>query len=378
MTAQEAGVARVLYEPSQRFGDFILVVYAVPHSGNYPPGFEAITEWFVNNPGYKDGRFTIMHLPPFSMLLTVLASKLFQILSPMLVFFVLTIALVVSFFSTLRTKTGAAIAYTAILSYPVAFMIDRGNLYAGLCGACLVAALVRRKTDAVGIMLFAVALNIRPNALPVLLPLLIAHRNIDWRFGLRVGIAAVALGVASAIMAHALYPEYTLSSFRHGMSLYLKGTLDSPLMLAFGSSAYSALYAMGFPSLVLGTVLAGTLASVAIIVRYFGELDAGNFTFICVSAYALGSAVFVDYHMIVFIAPLIMSEDKTTKLASLLLLIPKSYFLINYNPSKIETHYTTTQVLTNPAIMILVSGFILIAGALNYLRKSANGAPASV
>ena len=254
--AQEFSLARVFFEERERFTDFILVVYAVPHGFSLPLGFESISEFFAHHPGYRNGRFTIMHLPPFSMLLTVLTSKLFQFISPTILFIIFSVVLMLWLFAIVRRTAPAPIAYVATLSYPVAFMIDRGNLYAGLCGVCLVAALVRRKADFVGVILFAVALNVRPNVLPMLLPLLIYHRRINWRFGVEVGLATLMLGVISAILAHALYSEYTVSSFRHGMDLYLKGTLESPLMLAFGSSAYSALYALGIPSLVARTVLA--------------------------------------------------------------------------------------------------------------------------
>lgn len=289
LTAHHIGSASIFFEPVARFSDFFEVVYAIPREGGFhPPSFDVISQHFAASSGYNGDRFTIMHLAPFSMLLTVIWSELFTIMSPVVLFWILSLALVLGLFSVIRKKAPAPLAFLAVISYPVAFMLDRGNLYAGLCGLCLVAALLRRKADWTAAILFAVALNIRPNALPMLLPFIVLHKAIDWRFGVMAASATAILGIFSALAANFLYPAYTLSSFQHGMDLYVKGTLNSPVMLAYGSSIYSALFTLGSPSIVAATILTGLLALLAILSRLLAGLEDADFTFICAAVMALG------------------------------------------------------------------------------------------
>lgn len=363
IVGQNLGFARIFFEAHDRFADFIVVVFAVPHGEAYPPFFEAITRYYAANTNYLSGSMTIYHLPPFSMLLTVLASKLFTHVSPVIIYLVLSCVLVASLFRSVRSVAPAPLAFAAIISYPVVFMLDRGNLYAGLCGACLVAALVRGRADWVAAILLAIALNIRPNVAPMVLPLLVLYRSINWRFGFRVGFLAIGIGLVSAFAAHALYPEYTLTNFHRGMDLYLKGTLNSEVMLAFGSSLYSALFVLGSPSILAAATTAVIIGAGGVLVRLFGDLNDGDFIFVCASVMALGSAVFVDYHMIVFIVPLIMAKNRITFFASFLLLLPKGFGPVGY---------LTTQVLVNPAIMIVVSPVLILSAVRLGARRPAH------
>ena len=92
------------------------------------------------------------------------------------------------------------------------------------------------------------------------------------------------------------------------------------------------------------------LFAVGIIVRRRGAIDDGQFAFICCATSALLTPVFGDYHLLIFVAPLIMARDRVTFAGSLLMLVPKSIAMVGGY---------SVQVLLNPVIMLVTLVIIL-------------------
>jgi hypothetical protein len=98
------------------------------------------------------------------------------------------------------------------------------------------------------------------------------------------------------------------------------------------------------------------------------KIGYGDFVFICTAATALATTVFADYHLLVFVAPLVLARGWTVRAACLLLLAPKGYWLIVDN--------LTVQVALNPMIMLCATALILGRAAL--LGHDRNGAGAEL
>jgi len=326
------------------WADFLKVILALPgpevHSG--PLNF--IVQRYLESRDYK-GPVGLDHLPPLSMLLSLILRWSFAFVSPVVEFFALcglfmvSLALIVFF----RTRD-AFWAFAALVSYPALFILYRGNLYAGLCGLCLVAALLRRKPDWTAALLFAVALNIRPNAAPCVLPLLLLP---DWKsFCFRLVLPTGAIFLISFAGANAIDPSYTLASFA-GLGSYAKVLVAEGSGVAFGSSLYGAFYALGWRGhYLVPTALALLPLPFAMWAFVRRRMTYAAFVFVCVAVMAMFSTVFADYHLIAFIAPLLLADSFALALPSLLLLAPKGVAMIGP---------FTIQVVINPAVMFVAS-----------------------
>lgn len=346
------------------WADFLKVILALPgpevHSG--PLNF--IVQRYLESRDYK-GPVGLDHLPPLSMLLSLVLRWSFAFVSPVVEFFALcglfmvSLALVVFF----RTRD-AFWVFAALVSYPVLFILYRGNLYAGLCGLCLVAALLRGMPDWTGALLFAVALNIHPNTVFCVLPLLL----LDWpRFGFRLAPLTVALFLAGLAGANAIDASYTVASFITDLGRYTETFVAEGSGVAFGSSLYGAFYALGWRGhYLVPTVLALLPLPFAMWAFKRKRMTYAAFVFVCVAVMAMSSTVFADYHLIAFIAPLVLADSFALALPSLLLLAPKGFAMIGP---------FTVQVLINPALMLVASAAVTLLALRQGMRHKATTGP---
>jgi hypothetical protein len=290
-----------------------------------------------------------------------------------------------------------AMGVVTIIAYPVLFAIDRGHLFSLVCGTALVAGTLRSlklgRADAVSILLFAVALNIRPNAGLIPLALFLFRRGWRFRDMVALGLATVALFLAALGTAHAIYPEYHLASWLKGLSDYSKLYIVRDFGQSFNSSLFGALRALfGFQpwayTVPLYVALGMFLATCMLAWR--NALPDVALIFLTLSAYALGSQVFGDYHLIVFLIPVVMLaagakvDSATTRailVASCLMLIPKNYIFQVDDEGMLEWSW---QVVINPLILLRFSvpllwrGFRGVGGAQTEAAELPPGSPAAI
>jgi hypothetical protein len=272
----------------------------------------------------------------------------FSLVSPLILGVTLSTAFVMALLTIVERHTRTwTWAFVAVLSYPAIYLLDRGNLFAAVSGTCAVAALLRRRADWIGAVLFAIAVNVRPNLVICALPLLF----LDWRFAIKAGALASSILVASFIAAHLIDPNYTVSAFLAGLKLYNDYTLAAGRGVAFGSSLWGAAAALGsphWPGIISALPL--LLLVPMLYAAWTKRLSYGDQAFICAAVSALSTPVFADYHLLIFVAPLLLEDANLASIiASLLMLLPKGFGTADA---------TTPQVVLNP--LILLTGVVVV------------------
>lgn len=316
----------------------------------------------------------------------------------------------------------AAVAVFVTLSYPALFVFFRGNMGAGwtslLITAFLLAVFLRKAASFPVLLSLAIAANCRPNALIFALALPLA-------FGIRrslkplfiVGALGAGILGGSFALDHWIYPAYTLPHILRGLELYRKGWVVG----MDGDGGNSSLLAMlkNYNSLVQDFNRAWVLAAIVLLLilglyllrRFpqgrnwsllmllplvyflaaaFSEVPPGAFPFyyggcgviaaiaavglwqsrerlriapfVLTALYALLCPVFGDYHLLTFLAPLLLvclEESPATAnrgaqviiaATSLLMLAPKNY--IYFSEFASWKSQLSLQTIVNPLLLI--------------------------
>lgn len=353
------------FDSADRAADFLKVALALP--GPLPasgsPGFDRLVNFYATSRDYR-GELGVLHHMPLSIMGFLTARYLFAIINPVILFLTLTAAFLTALCLVVRRYTGNVVwALVVMCSFPILYLVDRGNLNSALTGLCIITALLRRKPDWIAVILLALALNARPNALFCALPLVL----IDWRFAARLCLVGLAIMLVSFTVSHAIDPGYTVASSRANLAVYVDWYVTNGRGILHGSSLYGALYALGYPHryflpglIGLGLLLPATLLHLR------QRLDYSSFVFVCCAVTAMTTAVFADYHLVIFLVPLILSRDPTTFVASLLLLAPVPFGMNDHD---------TLRVVLNPAIMVAATVGIIARSLLvaPHDRKFADG-----
>lgn len=268
---------------------------------------------------------------------------------------------------------------TLFFSFPFLCVLTRGNqgsLTTGISLILFIFLVCKTERHILAAVLFALAVNIRPNAL-VLAPLLFC-------FGPRrfVTSALVFVFAASAFFCVAykidqiLYPGYNLTVFREAVHHYYVMYVVEYLGNAGNNSAFGAFkliylylgHTHGWlhPRLfdLVNRMLAVSFALFAIwgwILFGYNKLSRFEFAYVCVAVYVLASSVFGTYHLIVFaIFPLLLCRDRNSRrfdlldlvilFSSVFVLIPKVYFLVRS---------VSPDAVLNPVVLLITSFLVL-------------------
>jgi hypothetical protein len=201
-----------------------------------------------------------------------------------------------------------------------------------------------------------------------------------------VGLASAGLFVGGLAVAHQIYPAYTFDSFLAGLRDYGKGYAGGDIGYPNGSSFYGMLRApFGYGAWMLAPpfFVGGLLLAAAILEARQGALRPAECLFVTLCAYTLGSHVFADYHLLVFIIPLVLvarekgSLDRSgwaIALASSLMLAPKNFvFQVHDNIA------WSWQVIANPLILLAASAMVLVTARrrASSAKIQADGVPAA-
>ena len=354
------GPNSISFDSRDRGGDFLKVLLWLPG----PPPVSGLLEGLVSRFGILTVHYDeigLFHLPPFSMLLALLTRQLFGVIGPgtvyllFLALFLLTVAAVV-----FRATDDLKWVLVAMLSYPLICVVDRGNLFSGLCSICILLALLRPKADWATAFLLAIAINLRPNTGLMAIPLLL----IDWRLCRRLVLSSLILFVVGLAGSNQLFPDYTLEAFQGGLERYARAYVLDGAGVQFGSSLYGATFALGRPALLASTVISLVPVPLALYAHSKGRLAFDELLFICAAVTTLATAIFADYHLLIFLAPAILAKSRMVFWASVLMLAPKGLWM--WGPF-------TAQVILNPLILITACAVILVGS----LRAEDSSAPRS-
>ena len=173
---------------------------------------------------------------------------------------------------------------------------------------------------------------------------------LDWRFAYRTGITAVAIASASALAAHALFRDYTVANFLHALQLYASGYSQGGEGVPFGSSLFGAGYLLGMPYVLPATVLGMSPLAPALLLFHHRKMEYAELVFVCAAVTGMATTVFGDYHLLVFLVPLILAQNWRVAVPSILLLAPKGWWLVGK---------ASVQAILNPLIMLSASWWLI-------------------
>jgi hypothetical protein len=367
--------------PTDRFADFFKLAFSYPGAPIHP----AASSWGVNDllahhlaevKLYEGTNVNHFHEPPVPTLLAVGARWLMALVDPVLLFLGLLVAAFAALFATVlgvsrARRAGAAFATASILSYPAMLAIDRGHFFSLICASLMIAATfrtLRGKADGWTILMFAIALNLRPNMGIVPSVLFFGKQGLSFRNAMWLGIATILFFIGTMAVVHQVYPAYSYATFLKGLGQYGMAYAGGENGYSNGSSLYGMIraplgYAWWMPFIPF--IVAALLLAPTILESRQGHLRQSECLFLALCAYVFGSHVFADYHLLGFIIPLILvaREDGpldmsawTIVLASSLMLAPKNFIF--------EFHGNTAwswQVVANPLILLAASAVVLWA-----------------
>ncbi len=336
------------------------------------PILHAREHWY--QPGMSN-----LHSPPMIMSFFLVNLAAMKWVNPAICFYLVYLALL-GYWWRLASRY-ARDAYEAALwialllvSYPTLVMIIRGNIMAGITATCIIHSMLlcaRGRAPVLAAFLLAVAVNFRPNAIVFAVPLLLLQHREYLKAGLTLGVAGAVVFAAALLLAHHLHPQYDLAAFRDGLALYYQRYVIEDYGLENGSSLYGALKLLvgGYrPGLdLLACIPSAVLAITGAWLYLLRRMPPGALVFVYAAVYALGSAVFADYHLMVFLAvPLVIAGyrgdaplpalDRMAVIGACLVLVPKNYVYVN--------EVVSLQVLLNPLILLFASSFCILYAVL--------------
>jgi len=378
-----------LFSPNDLFADYYKVLFSYPSaSGIQINGASKLStlllSYLNNNPyhgveGLVSGTLTHFHLTPFSTLFSLINLQLMRYISPQSLFFLLILVFFIGVYLLIVKITCSKFErllwfLSVLICYPTLFIITRGNIFAGITSLALIGYLVfvsQNKNKYFALFMLAIAVNIRPNAIIFILALLLGKSRPKISSVLVFFAMAGCIFFSSLYLSNFLYPDYTLTNFLAGLKIYhashvfgngglaYGSSLFGPLKVVFGATSTTEIFAM---------LIAILLLVPAVWLRIGNKISNSSFIFIICSCYVLGSSVFADYHLGIFLAPLILhyldGKEKPTMnlqlsdkaeyaliyLGSVFMLIPKNYIFYRG---------ISAQVVLNPIALLLVSTAIL-------------------
>lgn len=380
-----------LWKPTDNFGDFFSLLSTYPGAERAWPstreGLYAIlpthpVSLTVTGPA---AAVTHFHMTPFSTLLSLGAVAALKAVDPVVMFLVLLLALLTWWILLVRRRSesrGEMIAWACLgaISYPTLFMVTRGNLHAGLTAMLAIHALLlglQRRNPLLAALLLAAAVNIRPNAILLALPLIAFYWPRKWLFMGGLALSGWTILLSSLLISNIAYPAYSLSTFIAGLKTYSEIYVVGDWGLQYGSSlfgAFRAVFHIYHPLIVTAAsavalaVIAGGLAA-----WHHKRIDDALLLFLSLAGYCLGSAVFGDYHLMIFlVVPLALAGQSPTSLdwspakvwpialaCTSLILGPKNYIFQGALERPISA-----QVILNPTLLLAASIIILRAAFL--------------
>ena len=346
------GNGRILFYETDRFADFIKHTMSFPGGAIRSTIYPELIEHFQSDIEIFSRVFGHFHNMPETVLLTLAVRPLFTAFDPIALYVVFASLCTVTWASVchrhVEAEVRAAALGLALANYPLLLMLDRGNLFAGITAVCLAAALLRRRQDWLATVLIAVAVNIRPNAVVVVLPLLVWDRP-TFVFVARTFLFGVVGGFGSLGIDHVIYPAYSLKSWLGGLKLYNDSYALGRYGMEYGSSLWGALRHV-LP-MTGGNVALCTLAGLTPFVLAWiwrQRLSYAASCFLVIASCTLSTAVFADYHLLTFVVPVLLLRRGDSAFWPILLgacwvLMPK-----NYTPKDV----LSWQVFLNPAGLV--------------------------
>lgn len=339
-------------------------------------------------PELESGMLTVFHLPPLTMLVNIVTIYLMKWFGGMFIYIMLTLILVTSLYLALRGFCINIIdsllwLIACLMTYPALMIITRGNLFAGLAGLSIGAYCILTFMDSrkyLALFFLAVAVNVRPNLIFLSALFLIFHQNFRIKYLLFFLISSCLILFGSLFLDHLVFPDYTLQNFFLGLKNYHTIYVENAAGVEFGSSLFGAVTILigSSKNLEISVLIFGILLIFySSLLLYLSKISPIAYSYVMLSICSLSTVIFADYHLIVFIIPLLLLflqkkgalvkgllveskiEFYSILYGCLFLLVPKNYFYLEGALS--------LQVLINPVIMLITIVLVLFSKNLNHI-----------
>jgi hypothetical protein len=269
--------------------------------------------------GLSSNQLTHFHLPPLTTAFIFLQIIAFSVMG----FLGATTLLLIATFSSIILVSKLAIKKDAYLfsllifiSYPFIFLLQRGNFIAFFSFVLILLAVITLKKGGVfvPIVLIAIAVNFRPN--------LIVYASLLYFWPCR-SIARPVLTVILALIIFTIalffdnyiYPNYTLDNFIKGVKIYNLLYVSGDSGFGYSSSLFTLfkfifkLISIEFvASYAINFQIAFTMTGLVYFAWLYAQEKIGEivFVFLLTAISMLGTPIFADYHLLLFIIPAIL------------------------------------------------------------------------
>lgn len=338
-------------------------------------------------PELESGMLTVFHLPPLTMLLDLVCIYLMKWFGGIFTYIMLISVLVGSLFLGLRScciniVNSLLWLIACLMTYPALMIITRGNLFAGLAGLSIGAYCVltfKGSQKYLALFFLAVAINIRPNLIFMLAIFLIFHQNISMKYLFFFLISSCLIFFGALFLDYLIFPAYTLQNFFLGLKNYHIIYVDKFGGVEFGSSLFGAITALfGILEYLEISILIFGLMLILYCSRlfYLSKISSIGYSYVILCISSLSTVIFADYHLIMFVIPLLLLylqengalgeglllksriEFYSIMYGCLFLLVPKNYFYLDGALS--------LQVVINPVIMLATMYLVLFSKNPSY------------
>jgi hypothetical protein len=269
--------------------------------------------------GLSINELTHFHLPPLttaSIFFLIDAFKKIGFIPTILLLALSTlVALILAVKSTLNDKIdGYLLIVLILISYPFIFFLQRGNFFSFFSFVFILFAIIELKKERIwlAILLIALAINIRPNLILYVVFLYFwPSRSI-----IRPIIALVLASIIFLILLffdNYVYPDYTLGNFLKGLEIYNNLYVSGDRGFGYSSSLLTLIK---FTCKLIGLEFVANyavklqLAFTMVIFFYTSwvyskkRIGDTSFLFLITALSMLGTPVFADYHLLLFIIPI--------------------------------------------------------------------------
>lgn len=305
------------------YGDFIKTILSYPAANgiavrNGEVLGKITNDSIKNNPfggvdRLESGGVTTFGLMPLTTLHNLIVAEAMASISPGVVFLASLLALLLWYVMLAHkvskdSMNAFILVLSIVLSYPFEFMAQRGNLASGYTSLLICAYfvwVVGRQSSMMAILFIALATNIRPNAAILSLFLLCYGSRAGVKMFFSYLLISIAIFFVSLSIDEIIYPSYGLSRFLKGVENYHNQYVVGDLGTAYNSSLFGLLkYLYGYNRHLeyAATLFPMAIAIMGVILYYKKRLSKISFAFTLCAAYASGTAVFANYHLLSFAA----------------------------------------------------------------------------
>ena len=339
---------------ADQFGDLLKLIYSFTHVFSIEDLFamQVPKNWIYENPynsvSYPEGATLNMGTTPLTIVYLNLTAKISQFFlldyrAPVLSSAALLAILFIKHFKSAKYRK--YLILLLLTNYPFLFLIDRGNIMAGISVLCLYIIfkkfIQKNQLSNIDIFLFIIASSIRPNLLVFGLVFLTdpTLKKSILRF-LKIGIMYIFANVIFYNLAMLFFPGYTFRKFSIIFDLYFGNQLH---FIEWNSSFYGLinnLYILIFGSLFSNQNLIYLITILflfillAVFKLYKQERTTEINLLICISSVSiLASHPIADYHLFLFTIILILifqfekSDFQYSTILILILLLPKFHII---------------------------------------------------